>query len=113
MAVLSLRNASARRILSGGIPALVIGVAITLAGVQTQLVTLMLVGPIVAGTGFGAAFSGSMRTVMPMPKRMSGRDCSRPSTSRAICPSASRPFSQAWSHRLPACRLPPTSMARW
>jgi MFS family permease len=65
MAVLSLRNTSPRRILSGGIPALVTGVAITLAGVQTQLVSLMLVGTIVAGAGFGAAFSGSMRTVMP------------------------------------------------
>jgi hypothetical protein len=65
IAVLSLRNTSARRILSGGIPALVTGVAVTLAGVQTQHVSLMLVGTIVAGIGFGAAFSGSMRTVMP------------------------------------------------
>jgi MFS family permease len=65
IAVLSLRNASARRILSGGIPALVTGVAITLAGVQMQRVSLMLIGTIVAGIGFGAAFSGSLRTVMP------------------------------------------------
>jgi MFS family permease len=65
IAVLSLRNTSARRILSGGIPALVTGVAITLAGVQMQRVSLMLIGTIVAGIGFGAAFSGSMRTVMP------------------------------------------------
>jgi MFS family permease len=65
MAVLSFRNTSARRILSGGIPALVAGVAITLAGVQMQRVSLMLLGTIVAGIGFGAAFSGSMRTVMP------------------------------------------------
>jgi MFS family permease len=65
MAVLSLRNTPAQRILSGGIPALVIGVAITLAGVQTQHVSLMLIGTVVAGTGFGAAFSGSMRTVLP------------------------------------------------
>ena len=65
LAVLSLRNASARRILSGGIPALVTGVAITLTGVQMQHVGVMLVGTIVAGTGFGAAFSGAMRTVMP------------------------------------------------
>lgn len=64
MAVLSLRNTSARRILSGGIPALVSGVAITLAGVQVQRVSLMLLGTVVAGIGFGAAFSGSMRTVM-------------------------------------------------
>ena len=65
IAVLSLRNASARRVLSGGIPALVAGVAITLAGVQTGHVSLMLIGTIVAGIGFGAAFSGSMRTVLP------------------------------------------------
>ena len=30
-----------------------------------QRVSLMLVGTVVAGTGFGAAFSGSMRTVIP------------------------------------------------
>jgi len=65
MAVLSFRNTSARRILSGGIPALVAGVVITLTGVQMQRVSLMLLGTIVAGVGFGAAFSGSMRTVMP------------------------------------------------
>ena len=33
-------------------------------GVETQHVSLMLGGTIVAGTGFGAAFSGAMRTVM-------------------------------------------------
>jgi MFS family permease len=66
IAVLLLRNTPARRILSGGIPALVSGVTITLAGVQMQHVSLMLVGTIVAGIGFGAAFSGSMRTVLPL-----------------------------------------------
>jgi hypothetical protein len=65
IAVLSLRSTPARRILFGGIPALVSGVAITLAGVQMQRVSVMLIGTIVAGIGFGAAFSGSMRTVMP------------------------------------------------
>jgi MFS family permease len=65
IAVLSLRNAPARRVLSGGIPALVAGVAITLAGVQMRQVSLMLIGTIVAGVGFGSAFSGAMRTVMP------------------------------------------------
>jgi MFS family permease len=65
IAVLSLRNTAAWRILSGGIPALVSGVIITLAGVQSQHVSLMLVGTVVAGIGFGSAFSGSMRTVLP------------------------------------------------
>jgi MFS family permease len=64
IAVLSLYNTSAHRILSGGITALVTGVVLTLAGVQMQHVSLMLVGTVVAGTGFGAAFSGSMRTVI-------------------------------------------------
>jgi len=65
VAVLSLRNTPAGRMLVGGIPALAAGVAITLAGVQTQLVALMLAGTVVSGVGFGAAFSGTMRTVMP------------------------------------------------
>src|SRR5262249_20768363 len=65
IAVLSLHNTSAHRILSGGITALVTGVALTLAGVQMQRVSLMLVGTVVAGAGFGAAFSGSMRTLLP------------------------------------------------
>jgi MFS family permease len=66
VAVVSLRNVTAIRILVGGIPALVSGVAITLAGVATQFVVLMLAGTIVAGLGFGAAFAGAMRTVMPL-----------------------------------------------
>jgi MFS family permease len=65
-AVMSLRNVAAVRILAGGIPALVSGVVITLVGVSTQFVGLMLAGTIVAGFGFGAAFAGAMRTVMPL-----------------------------------------------
>jgi hypothetical protein len=68
LSVLSLRSIPAGRTLRGGIVALAIGVAITLAGVQAQLVWLMLAGTIVSGTGFGAAFSGSMRTVLPLAK---------------------------------------------
>ena len=37
----------------------------TLAGVQMQRVSLMLLGTIVASVSFGAAFCGWMRTVMP------------------------------------------------
>ena len=44
------------------------GVAVTLAGVREQLVWLMLVGTVVSGIGFGAAFSGTMRTVLPLAK---------------------------------------------
>jgi hypothetical protein len=66
VAVVLLRNVSAGRILVRGIPALALGVAITLLGVQAQLVGLMLIGTIVSGIGFGAAFSGAMKSVMPL-----------------------------------------------
>ena len=68
MAVLLLRTMPAERMLLGGIPALAAGVAITLMGVQTQYVALMLLGTIVSGLGFGTAFSGTIRTVMPLAK---------------------------------------------
>jgi MFS family permease len=68
LTVLSLRSVAPDRMLSGGIIALPIGVAITLTGVHAQLVWLMLLGTVVAGTGFGAAFSGTMRTVLPLAK---------------------------------------------
>jgi MFS family permease len=66
VAVLSLRNVAAARILARGIPALAFGVAVTLAGVGTQFVGLMLAGTVISGIGFGAAFAGAMRTVMPL-----------------------------------------------
>jgi hypothetical protein len=63
---LSLRAASPRRMLRGGIVALASGVAVTLAGVDGQLVWLMVAGTIVSGSGFGAVLSGTIRTVMPL-----------------------------------------------
>lgn len=63
--VLSLRNSPAFRLLEGGIVALVSGVSVTLGGVGMASVGLMLLGTVVSGAGFGAAFSGAMRTVMP------------------------------------------------
>jgi len=68
ISVLWLRSASARRVLSGATLVLAAGVAVRLAGVREQLVGLMLLGTIVAGIGFGAAFSGTMRTVLPLAK---------------------------------------------
>lgn len=68
IAVLSLRNIPTDRVLLGGIPALAVGVAITLGGVHTQFVALMLFGTMVSGVGFGAVFSGTLRTVLPLAK---------------------------------------------
>ena len=68
LAVAFSRGISANRMLLGGIPSLALGVAITLAGVQTRSVELILLGTVVSGLGFGATFSGTMRTVMPLAK---------------------------------------------
>jgi hypothetical protein len=68
LSVLSLRSVAPDRMLSRGIIALPIGVAVTLVGVHAQLVWLMLLGTVVAGLGFGAAFSGTMRAVLPLAK---------------------------------------------
>jgi hypothetical protein len=47
---------------------LALGVAVTLGGVHTQFVALMLPGTAVSGLGFGAVFSGTLRTVLPLAK---------------------------------------------
>jgi hypothetical protein len=66
LSVLSLRTVAPGRMLSRGIAALAFGVAVTLAGVHAQLVWLMLLGTVIAGVGFGAVFSGTMRTMLPL-----------------------------------------------
>src|SRR5882762_10532427 len=68
IAVLSLLSIPADRVLRGAIPALVLGVAVTLGGVHTQFVALMLLGTMVSGLGFGAVFSGTLRTILPLAK---------------------------------------------
>jgi Major Facilitator Superfamily len=68
ISVLWLRSALPRRMLSRGTVVLAVGVAMTLAGVHEQLVWLMLLGTVVSGIGFGTAFSGTMRTVLPLAK---------------------------------------------
>lgn len=66
ISVLLLRSALPRRMLGGGAVMLATGVAVTLAGVREQLVWLMLVGTVVSGLGFGATFSGALRSVLPL-----------------------------------------------
>jgi hypothetical protein len=66
VAVVLMRRQPADRILTVGTAALAVGVATTLAGVRLQLVPLMLIGMAIAGFGFGSAFSGILRTVLPL-----------------------------------------------
>jgi MFS family permease len=64
--VIALRNVAPERMLHLGIASLSLGVMITLAGIQWRLVSVMMLGTVVCGLGFGSAFSGTLRTVMPL-----------------------------------------------
>jgi hypothetical protein len=66
LAVLAVRPIRASRVLGGGIIALAAGVAITLGGVHAQLASIMLAGTVIAGAGFGATFTGTMRSLLPL-----------------------------------------------
>ena len=66
LTVLAVRSVKASHVLAGGIIALAAGVAITLEGVHTQLASIMLAGTVVAGSGFGATFTGTMRSLLPL-----------------------------------------------
>ncbi|MDB5505148.1 MAG: putative permease of the major facilitator superfamily [Tardiphaga sp.] len=65
VAVATLRNWPARRLLMFGTGALALGVAVSLLGIQQQQVAALLGGTMIAGVGFGATFSGTLRTLLP------------------------------------------------
>jgi hypothetical protein len=66
VAVVAFHNWPAAKVLTIGTLTLAVGVAVTLAGVRLHAVPLLLLGTIVAGFGFGAAFSGTVRTLLPL-----------------------------------------------
>jgi len=66
IAVLAVRTRPARAVLAGGTAALVVGVTVTLAGVQLHSTAAFFVGSAVAGLGFGAAFNGTLRSLAPL-----------------------------------------------
>jgi sugar phosphate permease len=49
-----------------GIVIFTLGVVTTLAGVRFESVILLIAGTFLSGFGFGAAFSGIMRTLLPL-----------------------------------------------
>lgn len=65
IAVLLCREWPAERVVVFGTAAVSIGVAVTLWGLAASSVLILYVGSLIAGLGFGAAFSGSMRALMP------------------------------------------------
>jgi MFS family permease len=65
MAVALLRGWRARRLVVFGTSALVLGVAVSLLGIQQHLVAALFGGTMIAGVGFGATFSGTLRSLLP------------------------------------------------
>jgi hypothetical protein len=66
VAILFVRTRPAREALVGGTAALVVGLSVTLAGVQLHSTAAFFVGSVVAGLGFGAAFNGTLRSLVPL-----------------------------------------------
>lgn len=65
-AVLLLRALSTPRLLVTGALVLAAGLLVTLRGVHAGHAGLFFVGTIVAGMGFGSAFQGALRSVLPL-----------------------------------------------
>jgi len=65
IAVAAFREWPASRLRLGGTSALSLGVAVSLFGIEQQRVGPLLVGTVIAGLGFGANFSGTLRTLLP------------------------------------------------
>jgi len=66
VAVLASRAWPAERVVVIGSILLTVGVAVTLAGVHLQLVSLLILGTAIAGFGQGCACSGPLRSVLPL-----------------------------------------------
>jgi MFS family permease len=65
MTVAALREWPARRLLLTCTGALSLGVAVSLFGIQQQRLGALLAGTVIAGLGFGANFSGTLRSLLP------------------------------------------------
>lgn len=64
--ILMFRNSPGRFTMTLGAIALIIGISITLMGVHGGGVYPFFFGTLVSGVGFGSAFLGALRTVLPM-----------------------------------------------
>lgn len=64
--VLARRRTAPARLLNHAALWLAAGVGVTLAGVALQSAAVMLAGALIAGVGFGCAYAGSFRTLLPL-----------------------------------------------
>ncbi|MEA3113737.1 MAG: hypothetical protein QOG58_3536 [Caballeronia sp.] len=66
VAVLMLRSLSTHRLLMTGGVVLVAGLLVTLTGVHAGNAGIFFAGTVLAGMGFGSAFQGALRSVLPL-----------------------------------------------
>ncbi|WP_119305937.1 MFS transporter [Cohaesibacter haloalkalitolerans] len=66
--IVMLSNAKPRTALIGGAYSLLAGLVVTLIGINASMTSLLIVGSMIAGGGFGLGFLGAMRSVMPLAK---------------------------------------------
>jgi MFS family permease len=66
VAVLVARRREPRRALRTGAWGLLLGVGVTLAGVQAHATAVFFAGTAIAGLGFGAGFNGAVRSLVPL-----------------------------------------------
>ncbi|MBB3567963.1 MFS transporter [Rhizobium sp. BK491] len=67
-AVFLLRRRSATMIMKFGIPTMSLGILTIIAGMHAAEVSILALGTLIAGSGFGAAFLGTVRSIMPLAK---------------------------------------------
>jgi len=65
VAVATFRHWPARSLVLVGTSTLSLGVAVSMVGIQQQQVAALLAGTVIAGVGFGATFSGTLRALLP------------------------------------------------
>lgn len=66
LAIYRVRALDAARVLRGGTTTLIVGLLVTLAGVASAQSALFFGGTALAGLGFGAAFNGALRSLVPL-----------------------------------------------
>jgi len=66
VAVLVLRHQAAERLINVGMSGLALGIVLTLGGIALRSAPVMILGTIIVGGGFGSAFAGMLRTLLPL-----------------------------------------------
>ena len=64
--VFALRHLPAERLISTGMGGLALGIVLTLVGIAVSSAPVMILGTVIVGGGFGSAFAGMLRRLLPL-----------------------------------------------